>query len=82
MLLVFRKTPRSPWRHPMSAPTLTRDDLDLAALKNVRQLATNVLLSCGDAMTLDGVHEKDEVDECGDCGELVAIVQAFPVLDI
>jgi hypothetical protein len=65
----------------MSAPFLT-DAQVIDALNATLQVGTMVLLSCGCDMTLPGAHEKGELDECGNCGEYVAIVQAFPVLDI
>jgi hypothetical protein len=65
----------------MSAPILT-DAQVIDAINAALQVSTMVLLSCGCGMTLPGAHEVGEVDECGDCGEYAAIVQAFPVLDI
>jgi predicted nucleic acid-binding Zn ribbon protein len=67
----------------MSAPTLTATDaLDLAALKATPQIGTNVLLSCGDGFYVTGVRETGEYGRCGECGEFVTTIQAFPVLDI
>jgi hypothetical protein len=65
----------------MSAPFLTGTQV-LDAINAALQVSTMALLSCGCGMTLPGVREVGEVDECGDCGEYAAIVQAFPVLDI
>jgi predicted SprT family Zn-dependent metalloprotease len=65
----------------MSAPILT-DAQVIDAINASLQVATMALYSCGCGETLPGVREVNDVEECGDCGEYVAIVQAFPILDI
>lgn len=65
----------------MSAPTVTDTEM-IAALAATPQKTTMVLLSCGCGVVLDGIHEVGEFGSCEDCDENVAIVQAFPGLDI